>query len=69
MARIQETLIMLVITLIAGYLGTRNVVSTMSVTGWMFLFTGIYFRQFWTSVFGGSLALATLWVQNYKFVI
>jgi len=60
----RETIIMFGISLLAGFLGTKDVVSTIAVTGWLFLFTGMYFKQFGTSVLGGILALAALWVQN-----
>ena len=62
----RETIIMFGITILAGFLGTRDVVSTLAVAGWLFLFSGMYFEQFWTSAFGGMLALATMCAQRYQ---
>ncbi|ABT14756.1 hypothetical protein NY2A_B357L [Paramecium bursaria Chlorella virus NY2A] len=74
-SHIHETLVMLGISILAGLLSTMNIwvnnikdvrfglndlYMTLLMTGWMFLFTGMYFKQLGTSVFGTILAITMI---------
>ncbi|AAC96641.1 hypothetical protein PBCVAN69C_311L [Paramecium bursaria Chlorella virus AN69C] len=75
MGHIHETFVMFGISILAGVLSTMNIwvdnikdvrfglndlYMVLLMTGWMFLFTGMYFKQLGTSVFGGILAIAMI---------
>ena len=75
---------MFFIMILAGLLSTMNVwtdkLSDMRLslndlymillmTGWMFLFMGLYYREPWVFIFGAVCALANLWAIRTQFMI
>ncbi len=39
------------------------------MTGWMFLFMGIYYQNVWVGLFGAVLASANLWAIRTQFMV
>ena len=80
----HANLVMLVIMIASGFLSTMNMWATnindvrfslndvymvLLMSGWMFLFTGMYFKQVLTTLFGFILVLINIWCIRTQFMI
>lgn len=80
----QHLIVMFFIMILSGFLSTMNVwvdkvedirfsindlYMTLLMTGWMFLFMGVFYRNFAVSMFGLILVSANLWFIRHQFLV
>ena len=80
----EHYVVMFFIMIFAGLLSTMNVWADklsdvrfslndlymiLLMTGWMFLFMGLYYRETWVFMFGAVFVIANLWAIRTQFMV